>query len=64
MARTTLVSIDCVIGDSVGPAGPDADAQAENPLVRVLPDRRGGDRVVNLAEEEGEEDREERATAA
>ena len=60
-----MVSIDCVIGDSVGPAGPDADAQAENPLVRVLPDRRGGDRVVNLAEEEGEEeDREERATAA
>jgi hypothetical protein len=57
-----LVSIDCVMGDSVGPAGPGADAQAANPLVRVLPERGGGDQVVNLAEEE--EDREESATAA
>jgi hypothetical protein len=57
-----LVSIDWAMGDSVGPAGPGADAQAENPLARVLPERGGGDQVVNLAEEE--EDREERATAA
>jgi hypothetical protein len=56
-----LVSIDCVMGDSVGPAGPGADAQDANPLVRVLPERGGGDQVVNLAEEE---DREESATAA
>lgn len=58
-----LVSRDCVMGESVGPAGPDADAQAANPLVRMLPGRGGGDQVVNLAEEE-EGDREERATAA
>jgi hypothetical protein len=58
-----LVSIDWAMGDSVGPAGPDAEAQAENPLARVLPERGGGDQVVNLAEEE-EEDREDRATAA
>lgn len=50
----------------MGPAGPGADAQAENPPVRVLPERGGGDQVVNLAEEEEEEeeDREERARVA
>jgi hypothetical protein len=62
VARSTLVSIDWAMGDSVGPAGPGAEAQAENPLARVLPERGGGDQVVNLAEEE--EDREDRATAA
>lgn len=55
-----LVSIDCTMGDSVGPACPGADDQAENPLLRALPDGGGGgDRAVNRAEEE-----EERATAA
>ena len=48
----------------MGPAGPGADAQAENPPVRVLPERGGGDQVVNLADEEDEEDREERARVA
>ena len=47
----------------MGPAGPGADAQAEKRPVRVLPERWGGDQVVNLAEEEGE-DREERARVA
>lgn len=49
----------------MGPAGPGADAQAEKPPVRALPGRGGGDQVVNLADdEEGEEDREERARVA